>query len=51
MSQRKNTPYNDEVLENGKILAYEGHDTPNTKNLNDPKKFDQPMYNPSGSLT
>ena len=51
MSQRKNAPYEDEILENGKILIYEGHDIPKTKDVNDPKKYDQPMYNPTGSLT
>ncbi|MBC8214942.1 MAG: HNH endonuclease [Candidatus Marinimicrobia bacterium] len=51
MSQRKNAPYEDEVLENGKVLIYEGHDIPNTKDVDDPKKYNQPMYNPSGSLT
>ncbi|MDP7557917.1 MAG: HNH endonuclease [Candidatus Marinimicrobia bacterium] len=51
MSQRKNAPYEDEVLENGKVLIYEGHDIPNTKDIDDPKKYDQPMYNPSGTLT
>ena len=51
MSQRKNAPYEDEVLENGKVLIYEGHDIPNTKDIDGPKKYDQPMYNPSGTLT
>ena len=51
MSQRKNAPYEDEVLENGKVLIYEGHDIPNTKDIDDPKEYDQPMYNPSGTLT
>lgn len=28
MSVRKGAPYADEVLENGSILVYEGHDVP-----------------------
>lgn len=32
-SQRKNAPYNDEVLENGKILIYECHNISKTQDL------------------
>ena len=51
MSQRKNAPYEDEVLENGRVLIYEGHDIPKTKDVDDPKKYDQPMHSISGALT
>ena len=52
MCLRKNAPYNDEVLDNGKTIIYEGHDIQKNyaEGLN-PKELDQPMYNPSGSLT
>ena len=51
MSVRLNAPYADRVAENGKVLIYEGHDIPNTKNGPNPKTMDQPLRNPSGSLT
>lgn len=51
MSLRPNAPYPDKVEENGKILIYEGHDVPKTKNTPVPKIVDQPMKNPSGTLT
>jgi hypothetical protein len=50
MSERPNAPYQDYTDEDGKVLIYEGHDIPNTKNSPDPKTVDQPMHNPSGSL-
>lgn len=51
MSLRKNAPYADRIEENGTVLIYEGHDIPRTKTAPDPKTVDQPMQNPSGSLT
>jgi hypothetical protein len=51
MSVRPNAPYADRIEENGKVLIYEGHDVPRTKDGPDPKSVDQPMRNPSGSLT
>ena len=51
MSLRPNAPYSDRVEEDGKVLIYEGHDVPKTKGSQDPKCIDQPMYNPSGTLT
>jgi hypothetical protein len=51
MSQRKNAPYSDRIEENGRILIYEGHDTPVGLSIRNPKTVDQPMYNPSGSST
>ena len=42
MSTRKNAPYKDEIIEDGTILIYEGHDIPkNAYNLQ-PKEVDQP---------
>jgi len=50
MSVRKGAPYEDQVLNDGKILIYEGHDVP--RNLaRDPKSVDQPIQTPSGTLT
>ena len=51
MSLRAGAPYADRVEENGGVLIYEGHDTPRYRNSPDPKRVDQPMVNPSGSLT
>ncbi|MDD3467795.1 MAG: HNH endonuclease [Campylobacterales bacterium] len=50
MSVRKNSPYNDEVQDNGTVLIYEGHDEPNRNGIN-PKTTNQPEYQPSGKLT
>jgi len=51
MSVRLGSPYADRVEENGKILIYEGHDIPQTKEGPIPKRTDQPMNNPGGGLT
>jgi len=51
MSLRPNAPYADRIEENGRVLIYEGHDVPKTKDVLNPKEMDQPMNNPSGSLT
>ena len=51
MSLRPRAPYADRIEENGKTLIYEGHDVSKIKGGPDPKKVDQPMYNPSGRLT
>ncbi|MBI2849872.1 MAG: HNH endonuclease [Chloroflexi bacterium] len=51
MSVRRGAPYSDRVEEEGKVLIYEGHDAPRTKNGPNPKTTDQPMKNPSGGLT
>lgn len=51
MSVRGDAPYHDEVVEDGTVLIYEGHDVPKTKEIEDPKQFDQPEYRKSGSLT
>ncbi|MEI7604337.1 MAG: HNH endonuclease [bacterium] len=50
MSQRKNAPYTDKVLDDGLTVIYEGHDIPK-KVDSEPKKEDQSMYLPSGKLT
>jgi hypothetical protein len=51
MSIRPGAPYADRVEDEGRILIYEGHDCPKMANAHDPKKIDQPKYNPGGSLT
>jgi hypothetical protein len=51
MSLRPNAPYQDQVLDGGSTLVYEGHDVPRSKNSPDPKLVDQPQFNPSGSPT
>lgn len=51
MSIRSNSPYRDEVKEDGAVLLYEGHDEPKRKSVSDPKSLDQPERHPGGSLT
>ena len=51
MSVRRGAPYADRIEENGRILIYEGHDIPMKKSGHSPKRVDQPMTNPNGSLT
>lgn len=50
MSLRTSAPYADAVLENGKILIYEGHDVP--KNVHhSPKTVDQQFQSFRGTIT
>ncbi len=51
MSVRPGAPYADQVEDEGRILIYEGHDCARTAEVPDPKRIDQPRYNPGGSLT
>jgi len=51
MSIRLGAPYADQVLEEGKVLCYEGHDIAKTKGINNPKEHDQPMITERGKLT
>jgi hypothetical protein len=51
MSLRKGAPYADRVEDGGRVLIYEGHDLPKRSVAKDPKTIDQPMTNPSGTLT
>ena len=51
MSTRDGAPYDDRLEEDGRVLIYEGHDVPNTKDGPDPKSVDQPMRHDSGSFT
>jgi hypothetical protein len=43
MSRRTNAPYQDKILNDGVTIEYEGHDEPQTSEITDPKKIDQPM--------
>jgi hypothetical protein len=51
MSLRENSPYADQILEDGKVLIYEGHDIQKNHTKFNPKQVDQPEFNPSGSRT
>jgi hypothetical protein len=51
MSLRPNAPYTDRIENDGSVLIYEGHDVPKTQESPFPKAVDQPMFNPSGTLT
>ena len=51
MSRRVGAPYADSILEDGRVLLYEGHDEPRTSATPDPKSLDQPLAYPSGTLT
>jgi len=50
MSVRPGSPYNDELLEDGSVLVYEGHDHPRSEDVPTPKVIDQPGRLPSGLL-
>lgn len=51
MSVRPDSPYHDEVRDDGAVLVYEGHDHPRTAETPNPKSVDQPDKLPGGSLT
>ncbi len=51
MSLRPNAPYADRIEDSGSILIYEGHDVPKRDADTNPKRIDQPMTNPTGTLT
>jgi hypothetical protein len=51
MSIRPGAPYADRIEENGKVLIYEGHDVPKTKDSQNPKVIDQVATNPGSGLT
>ena len=50
MSLRPNAPYSDRIEDDGRILIYEGHDVPKTRENPNPKIVDHQMKNPSGTL-
>lgn len=51
MSLRRGAPYEDELLEGGTVLVYEGHDVPKSDRHPVPKAVDQPEFSPTGGLT
>lgn len=51
MSQRKNAPYNDKILEDGLSIEYEGHDVSKSTEIKNPKNVDQPRRTKTGKLT
>ena len=51
MSLRANSPYADEVVEDGSVLIYEGHDVANTAEVKNPKALDQPEFLTGGKPT
>lgn len=51
MSLRPDAPYADKIEDDGRVLIYEGHDISQIADGPNPKTVDQPMYNPSGTLT
>lgn len=51
MSTRPNAPYEDVIEDEGKTLIYEGHDSPKSQDIPDPKQFDQPEMTSVGNLT
>jgi hypothetical protein len=51
MSLRRDAPYEDEVLEDGRVLIYEGHDAPRVVGGPDPKAANQPERTPAGRPT
>lgn len=51
MSQRSNAPYQDEILEDGLTILYEGHDCSRISGAPDPKTTDQPIVTKSGKPT
>ena len=51
MSTQSNAPYEDEVVADGRVLIYEGHNCDKRFTDKNPKEVDQPRYTPSGKLT
>lgn len=51
MNLRTDAPYADRIEDGGRVLIYEGHDIPRRNTNEHPKMVDQPVTNPSGSLT
>ena len=51
MSTRNGSPYEDEIIEDGQVLIYEGHDVPKNSDNSIPKIVDQVDRSPQGTLT
>ena len=50
MSQRRGAPYDDQVLEDGAVIVYEGHDVRRSQGGPEPKTVDQPFRTAGGRL-
>ena len=51
MSVRRGAPYEDRVEQGGRVIVYEGHDTPRTLTTPNPKLVDQLEFQPNGRPT
>lgn len=51
MSVRAGAPYDDQVLDEGRTLIYEGHNVPKSNKTPQPDLVDQKLRTPVGSLT
>jgi hypothetical protein len=51
MSVQPHAPYQDRFVDNGATLIYEGHDELQSATVPQPKRVDQPLHTPSGTLT
>jgi len=51
MSMRSNAPFDDEIVADGKVLIYEGHNVFKNHTEEDPYNVDQPRHTPNGALT
>ena len=51
MSTRSGAPFDDEIVADGRVLIYEGHNVYKNHTERDPEQEDQPRYTPSGALT
>jgi len=51
MSRRRNAPYQDRILDDGKTIEYEGHDAARRVGIRAPKQIDQPRHLASGRPT
>ena len=51
MSQRRNAPYADRILDDELSIEYEGHDVSRTEEYPNPKNIDQPRFTKTGKFT
>jgi len=51
MSTRNNAPFEDEIVADGRVLIYEGHNAYKNHTDKDPYTVDQPRHTPNGKLT
>ena len=51
MSARPGAPYRDRIEDEGRVMVYEGHDVPRTRETPDPKSVDQRLTTAAGTKT